>query len=62
MQSSHTWKAGTQPAPHHRAADPADVGGRFLAEQPAAYLLLGFMVLAGIVVYRAFRWFWRATR
>lgn len=62
MQSSHTWKAGTAPAPHHEAAHahhgPVDV----LALGFSGLLILGIPLLALVVFYRAFRWFWRATR
>ena len=62
MQSSHSYKATAVTPAHNQAAvahhGPADVAALGFA----TVLLFGIPLFAAFVVYRAFRWFFRATR
>ena len=60
MQVQH--KAAAHVAATHQAADPASVGGHYLAEQPASYVLLAFLAFGAFVMWRFWRWFFRVTR
>jgi hypothetical protein len=62
LQSSHQYRAAVGASPHHPAPVEHHGPGDVAALAIAGLLIVGVPLFAMFVMYRAFRWFFRATR
>jgi hypothetical protein len=62
LQSSHPYRAAVGAPPHHQAPVEHHGPGDVAALGFAALLIVAVPLFAMFVMYRAFRWFFRATR
>ena len=60
MQVQH--KAVVHVAPPHHEADSAEVAGRAVGAVLGPILFFGIPLFGAFVLFRFFRWFFRATR